>query len=172
MFQNKKTSLLFLGTIVLSLFIGFKIGNWYNQYKIVPINPQQEVQNQPINSYTPQENRQENNSDFSEDHNTIAVDNNSVSENNSEIPGKVYEVLKYIRQNHEAPSGYVGGRVFSNREKILPQFDENHNKIRYQEWDVNPKVNGRNRGTERLVTSDVKAYYTNNHYKSFTEVNE
>ena len=40
--------------------------------------------------------------------------------------------------------------------------------IDYQEWDLNPKTQGKNRGTERLITgSDGKAYYMNNHYESF-----
>ena len=87
------------------------------------------------------------------------------------IPQKVYEVLKYIKENGVAPDGYVGGRKFGNYEKLLPQKDENGRRINYQEWDVNPKQKGRNRGAERLVTgSDGRAYYTKNHYKSFINV--
>ncbi len=87
------------------------------------------------------------------------------------IPQKVYEVLKYIKENGEAPDGYVGGRKFGNYEKQLPQKDENGRRINYQEWDVNPKQQGRNRGAERLVTgSNNKAYYTKNHYKTFIEI--
>lgn len=90
------------------------------------------------------------------------------SNKQGKIPQKVYEVLKYIKENGEAPDGYVGGRKFGNYEKLLPQKDENGHKINYQEWDVNPKKQGRNRGAERLVTgSDNKTYYTKNHYKSF-----
>lgn len=86
-------------------------------------------------------------------------------------PRKVYEVLKYIRKNNAAPDGYVGGRKFGNYEKLLPQKDENGRKINYQEWDVNPKQEGKNRGAERLITgSNGKAYFTKNHYKSFIEV--
>ncbi|MEO6837704.1 MAG: ribonuclease domain-containing protein [Ginsengibacter sp.] len=93
------------------------------------------------------------------------------SENNSGIPQKVYEVLKYIRANHQAMDGYVGGRVFTNREKIVPQEDNNGNPITYQEWDVNPKVQGQNRGTERILTgSDGRAWYTNDHYQTFKEI--
>ncbi len=92
---------------------------------------------------------------------------------NSDIPQKVYGVLKYVRQNNAAPDGYVGGRKFGNFENLLPKKDTNNRRIIYQEWDVNPKISGRNRGTERLITgSDGKAYFTNNHYKSFTEVIE
>lgn len=90
------------------------------------------------------------------------------SNKQSKIPQKVYEVLKYIKENGTAPEGYVGGRKFGNYEKLLPQKDENGRRINYQEWDVNPKQKGRNRGAERLITgSDGRAYYTKNHYKSF-----
>lgn len=87
---------------------------------------------------------------------------------NGEIPSKVYEVLSHIKSNGKPIDGYVGGRKFGNYEKLLPQEDEEGRKIQYQEWDVNPKVDGKNRGTERIVTgSDGKAYYTNDHYRSF-----
>jgi ribonuclease T1 len=84
------------------------------------------------------------------------------------LPQKVYEVLKYIKENGVAPDGYVGGRKFGNYENLLPKKDGSGRKINYQEWDVNPKQQGRNRGAERLITgSDGKAYFTKNHYKSF-----
>lgn len=93
------------------------------------------------------------------------------SDKRGKIPQKVYEVLKYIKENGTAPEGYVGGRKFGNYEKLLPQKDENGRRINYQEWDVNPKQKGRNRGAERLVTgSDGKAYFTKNHYKTFIEI--
>lgn len=163
MFQNSKSKILYFVTIVACLFIGFQAGNWYNNYKIVPIQqPKFSTESKSTSNYQIQENQPE-----------LENVNDSESINNqSQIPQKVYQVLQYIRKNHEAPDGYVGGRTFQNREGILPKLDEKHNKIRYQEWDVNPKIEGRNRGVERLVTSDEKAYYTNNHYKSFTEVNE
>lgn len=87
------------------------------------------------------------------------------------IPAKVYKVLKYVNENGEAPEGYVGGRIFQNRERHLPIKDGNNQKIKYQEWDVNPKKQGRNRGTERLITgSDRRAWFTNDHYATFIEV--
>jgi ribonuclease T1 len=87
---------------------------------------------------------------------------------NGEIPSKVYDVLSHIKSNGKPIEGYVGGRKFGNYEKLLPQEDEEGRKVQYQEWDVNPKVEGKNRGTERIVTgSDGKAYYTNDHYRSF-----
>ncbi len=90
---------------------------------------------------------------------------------NVQIPQKVYDVLKYIKANHRPMPGYVGGSVFSNREKILPQQDSLGNPVQYQEWDVNPKIQGQNRGTERIVTgSDGRSWYTNDHYQTFTQI--
>jgi guanyl-specific ribonuclease Sa len=88
------------------------------------------------------------------------------------VPPKVLTVLTFIRQNGRAMEGYVGGRKFGNFEGVLPKKDEKNNGISYQEWDVNPKERGKNRGTERLVTSATKAYYTNDHHRSFMEVKE
>ncbi len=104
---------------------------------------------------------------------TESSGNGNADHNNSNtaIPQKVYDVLKYIRTNHHAMEGYVGGRVFSNREKIVPETDANGNPIQYQEWDVNPKIQGQNRGAERILTgSDGRAWYTNDHYQTFTEI--
>ena len=92
-------------------------------------------------------------------------------EANSEIPQKVYETIAYIQKNNRAPDGYVGGRHFGNFEKNLPEKSNNGNKIDYKEYDVNPKQEGKNRGVQRLVIGDDgRAWYTNNHYKSFVEV--
>lgn len=86
-------------------------------------------------------------------------------------PAKVYEVLAYIRKHDRAPEGYIGGRRFGNYEKHLPQTTDGGRRIEYREWDVNPKRKGKNRGAERLVTgSDGRAWYTRDHYNSFTEV--
>jgi len=87
------------------------------------------------------------------------------------IPQKVYDVLKYIRANNHAMPGYVGGSIFSNREELLPREDNNGKPILYHEWDVNPKIQGQNRGTERIITgSDGRAWYTSDHYQSFREI--
>ncbi len=90
---------------------------------------------------------------------------------NTQVPAKVYEIYNYILRFKSAPPGYVGGRIFQNREKLLPQIDHLGIRIKYREWDVNPKIKGVNRGAERLVTgSDGKAYYTKDHYKSFIQL--
>lgn len=87
------------------------------------------------------------------------------------IPDYVRTVLTYVRTNHRAPNGYVGGRTFGNYERQLPIQNSTGQRLRYQEWDVKPKIQGQNRGAERLVTSsDDHAYYTRDHYRSFTEI--
>lgn len=155
--MQKNYAQLFLGIIIgllVGLFIGKQIFQSNNSANINSVNA---TSNNSGVSRAQNENTRINNS----------IDNN----NNTGIPQKVYEVLKYIRANHHAMPGYVGGRVFSNREKIVPEFDDNDNPITYQEWDVNPKVQGQNRGTERILTgSDGRAWYTNDHYQSFKEI--
>ncbi len=87
------------------------------------------------------------------------------------IPQKARDVLAYVRSNNRAMDGYVGGRQFKNLERNLEQRDANGQKIAYQEWDVNPKIEGQNRGAERLITgSDGRAWFTSDHYRSFVEV--
>lgn len=80
---------------------------------------------------------------------------------------KAKEILKAIQKRHGEPlPGYVGGRTFQNRERTLPPG-------RYREYDVNPKIPGRNRGPERLVIEQRtgKAYYTGDHYITFIPMN-
>ncbi|WP_234736263.1 ribonuclease domain-containing protein [Tellurirhabdus bombi] len=89
----------------------------------------------------------------------------------SAIPQKVYTILEYVQSKGRSPEGYVGGRRFGNYEGHLPRQDLSGQVIKYQEWDVNPKKKGKNRGAERLVTgSDRRAWYTRDHYNSFVEV--
>jgi guanyl-specific ribonuclease Sa len=90
-------------------------------------------------------------------------------------PEKVLKVLRHIDKTGEAPDGYEGGRTFlnlgRNGEESLPRRDSHGKAISYREWDVNPHISGHNRGAERLVTgSDSSAYYTADHYRTFTKV--
>lgn len=101
----------------------------------------------------------------------ISDDNHDLEISSPIIPDYVLETLEYVLEHNEAPSGYVGGRIFQNRENQLPKLDKNGNAIQYREWDVHPKRNEKNRGAERLVTSKSKnAYYTSDHYQSFTKI--
>ncbi len=87
------------------------------------------------------------------------------------VPDKVYRVYDYILKYHKAPKGYVGGREFLNRERKLPRITKTGQRIRYREWDVNEKKQGKNRGRERLVTGDDEsAWYTKDHYNTFISI--
>lgn len=93
----------------------------------------------------------------------------------SQIPAAAKKVLAHVRVTGEPLQGYVGGRRFGNYgrggEQKLPVKDARGKKISYQEWDIYPKRPGVNRGPERLVTgSDGRAWYTADHYCSFTEI--
>jgi len=104
--------------------------------------------------------------------NEVDLTAKEIAKKNPKIPLKAINTLVYIRKHDEAPTGYEGGRQFFNREKRLPQTTSNSKPIKYREWDVNPLVKGKNRGAERLVTSKKSAYYTADHYKSFTKIEE
>lgn len=137
-------------SLVLGIFLGLIIGLFIGKQIFEPASAQSEKNKVEVSA----------NRDIQNDETPAVKD--------SSIPSKVYEVLKYIKEHHSAMPGYMGGRVFSNREKLLPQTDSVGTAISYQEWDVNPKAEGQNRGTERIVTgSDGRSWYTNDHYQSF-----
>ncbi|WP_442985505.1 ribonuclease domain-containing protein [Serpentinicella sp. ANB-PHB4] len=49
--------------------------------------------------------------------------------------------------------------------QVLPK------KTTYREYDVNRYIKGQNRGGERVVIGkDGSAWYTNDHYKTFTRI--
>jgi ribonuclease T1 len=104
--------------------------------------------------------------------NSLISENQSTYTNDeTAIPSYVIEVLDYIELNQKAPEGFVGGRTFKNREGLLPKKDEKGKLFFYQEWDVHLKERGKNRGAERLVTSNLgNAYYTKDHYQSFIKI--
>ena len=93
----------------------------------------------------------------------------------SQVPRAAWETLHYVRSHGQAPPGQVGGRRFGNYgrggEQRLPHGDGHGAPIDYREWDIHPKLPGRSRGPERIVTgSDGRAWYTADHYCSFTEM--
>lgn len=89
----------------------------------------------------------------------------------TKVPQAAYETLDHILKYNKAPKGYVGGRRFGNYEELLPKKMSSGKKVYYKEWDIYPKIKGRNRGPHRLVTgSDKKAYYTADHYNSFIDI--
>ncbi|MFD4366233.1 ribonuclease domain-containing protein [Rhodococcus sp. NPDC058521] len=91
------------------------------------------------------------------------------------IPARVAATLAEIDagawpESANAP-GTKGGATFRNNEGHLPEVTSDGTKIRYREWDVNPKQPGRGRDAERIVTGDDRsAWFTVDHYDSFTRI--
>ena len=80
---------------------------------------------------------------------------------------KAKDLLEAIQQHEgKALPGYIGGGAFQNRERRLPRGH-------YREYDVNPKIRGRSRDEERIVIEQGtgRAYYTGDHYRTFTPLN-
>ena len=80
---------------------------------------------------------------------------------------KAKDLLEAIQQHEgKALPGYIGGGAFQNRERRLPRGH-------YREYDVNPKIRGRSRDAERIVIEQGtgRAYYTGDHYRTFTPLN-
>jgi guanyl-specific ribonuclease Sa len=92
------------------------------------------------------------------------------------VPQKAKDIAEQVKNNNgRAPDGYQGGRTFKNdgrrKQEVLPKIDSSGNPIVYKEYDVNPRQPGVNRGSERIVVgSDGNAYYTSDHYISFTRI--
>ncbi len=79
------------------------------------------------------------------------------------VPAYAKDVFAYVLKHGRAPRGYVGDRVWQNREHRLPARGD------YREYDVHPKVRGVNRGPERIIV-DIAAragWYTGDHYRTF-----
>ncbi|MBF6077132.1 MULTISPECIES: ribonuclease domain-containing protein [Nocardia] len=93
----------------------------------------------------------------------------------SGVPERAYATLREIDAGRWPDSanapGTKGGERWMNRGGDLPATDGSGKPITYQEWDVNPKQSGRSRDAERIVTgSDGSAWYTGDHYKTFTRM--
>jgi ribonuclease T1 len=77
------------------------------------------------------------------------------------VPPKALDVLAYVRRTGEAPDGYVGGRVFENREGRLPADGD------YREFDIDPHNGQRNADRIIVEWNSKKAWYTGDHYRTF-----
>jgi guanyl-specific ribonuclease Sa len=82
------------------------------------------------------------------------------------IPQKALDTLKHVKQTGTAPAGQVGGRTFGNHEGHLPAGGT------YKEYDVDPRIAGVARNAERIVVdvNSGRAWYTSDHYRTFTEI--
>lgn len=85
---------------------------------------------------------------------------------------KAAEVAATVKEKGGSPpAGYVGGRVFGNHEGRLPTKDGKGKALTYWEYDVFKYVEGKNRGAVRVVIdSNWVAWYTNDHYKTFSKL--
>lgn len=93
----------------------------------------------------------------------------------AEAPARVLATLELIDAGDwpeaaNAP-GTRGGQTFRNNEGRLPATGADGARLRFQEWDVNPKERGRGRDAERIVTAnDGSAWYTLDHYRTFVQI--
>ncbi len=148
--------------LILTLFVGIAFGMFIKDQIFQKKEFVQEKENKIIYS---SENGVNSNKDFVNNQ----IKNKKPGE--IEIPVKVFEILNYINEHQSPPNGYVGGRKFKNLEGLLPKTSEQNKIIIYKEWDVNPKVKGKNRGPQRLITNNFgNAYYSDDHYKSFKKI--
>jgi ribonuclease T1 len=76
------------------------------------------------------------------------------------------QYVKAIRQGR-LPPNVTGGSIFANVYFDLPVKPHGH----YREYDVEPTVNGKNRGKLRLVLGrGGEIYITGNHYRDFRQI--
>ncbi|MFC8530834.1 ribonuclease domain-containing protein [Nocardia sp. NPDC057227] len=92
-----------------------------------------------------------------------------------DVPAHAYDTLREIDSGRWPDSanapGTKGGDRWQNREGTLPRTGTDGKPVTYQEWDVNPKQRNRTRDAERIVTgSDGTAWYTGDHYATFTRM--
>ena len=67
--------------------------------------------------------------------------------------------------------GTNAGRAWNNELGDLPTLDRSGNQITYREFDVNNRISGSSRDSERfLVGSDGSIYYTPDHYGTFIRI--
>jgi guanyl-specific ribonuclease Sa len=84
-------------------------------------------------------------------------------------PENAWNTFDQVETSGSPLAGYKGGGSFANDGRAGSQILPSEGAP-YREWDVNPNVQGVDRGGERIVTgSNGTAYYTSNHYQSFTQ---
>lgn len=83
------------------------------------------------------------------------------------VPTKALDTLKSVKTTGKQPPGFVGGKIFKNKEGRLPSGGK------YREYDVDARpASGTSRNAERIVVDENtgKAWYTEDHYGSFREI--
>lgn len=85
----------------------------------------------------------------------------------SDLPAEAAETWQLIEQGGPFPFPRDDGKVFGNREGLLPDQDGGY----YHEYTVETPGSD-DRGARRLVTGEAdEVYYTADHYESFVLVN-
>jgi ribonuclease T1 len=85
----------------------------------------------------------------------------------AELPPEAHDTLALIRAGGPFPYKQ-DGRVFHNREKLLPLRPRGH----YREYTVRTP-GARDRGARRIVAGVAgEYYYTDDHYRSFRKIRE
>jgi ribonuclease T1 len=76
------------------------------------------------------------------------------------------QFIREIRRGRKPPN-VTGGKVFENTNEDLPTKPYGY----YREYDVEPKVVGKNRGKLRIVLGNGgEVYLTGNHYDDFRPI--
>ena len=86
------------------------------------------------------------------------------------VPQHAWDTLNYIKNhNGSPPKGYKGGTPFSNDGRNGgTRLPDNYKP--FYEYDIHPKVAGQGRGMERIVIGSGAAWYTCDHYFTFTQM--
>ncbi|MFI7674287.1 ribonuclease domain-containing protein [Actinophytocola sp. NPDC049390] len=84
----------------------------------------------------------------------------------SDLPAEAADTWRLIEQGGPFPFPEDDGKVFGNREGLLPEQDRGY----YHEYTVQTPGSD-DRGARRLVTGAAdEVYYTGDHYESFVKV--
>ncbi|MBB4904673.1 ribonuclease domain-containing protein [Actinophytocola algeriensis] len=84
----------------------------------------------------------------------------------SDLPAEAADTWQLIEQGGPFPYPRDDGKVFGNREGLLPDQDRGY----YHEYTVETPGSD-DRGARRLVTGEAdEVYYTGDHYESFVQV--
>lgn len=84
----------------------------------------------------------------------------------SDLPPEAADTWRLIEAGGPFPHPDDDGKVFGNREGLLPDHDRGY----YREYTVETPGSG-DRGARRLVTGEAdEVYYTGDHYESFVQV--
>jgi ribonuclease T1 len=82
---------------------------------------------------------------------------------------RLADLDKFVREIRKGrlPPNVTGGRVFGNYLLDLPPKKDEH----YREYDVEPTVDGKDRGKLRIVLGKAgEVFITGNHYRDFRQI--